>query len=200
MLDFYNSQDEQTTLNQSLQGIQQHYPVEPADLPDFSHFKFELLKHYTNFLNRQTIRISNTNTYVSFVEVEYRVPKTKYGSGLAKDFQFYVFCFLNERYGHTLIKRETVSDKLNELFVPVEIDFEDDPTFSKKFYVLTKEKDKAIKIINSQFRLEVCKLTQDEILIEILDNTIVITNKKTVNADDVLELVGLGRNLEKARY
>ena len=196
---FYQDQDEGLTLGLCLSEIQKHYSIESAALPDFSYSRFDLLKYYTNFLNRKTIRISDTNTYVSFVEVEYRIP-SKYGPRSRKNFQFYVFCFLEENYGHIIIRKETIGDKLNEFFSPVEIDFEDDSIFSKKFYVLAEQGNKAVKLINARFRNAMLKLTQDDILIEVLENTILIGNKKTVNSDDVLELVMLGYNLGGIKY
>jgi len=59
---FENDQNEELVLKQSLQKLQTQFQIEPADLPDFSRSKFELLSYYTSFLNRQTIRINWTET------------------------------------------------------------------------------------------------------------------------------------------
>ena len=66
--------------------------------------------------------------------------------------------------------------------------------------MLAEQGNKAVKLINARFRNAMLKLTQDDILIEVLQNTILIGNKKTVNSDDVLELVMLGYNLGGIKY
>jgi hypothetical protein len=191
-------QDGETLLNEALSEIKKVYEIEPADLPWFTPMQFELLQYYTHILNRRTVRIARSNTYISFVEVEFRVSNGRFGTALRKDFQFYIFSFLSGNYGHILIRKETFGDKFSELFSHVELDFKEDKAFSKRFYVLANEKDKAIRLLNKKFRESILKAEEEDALIEVAENIILIGNKKTVNASDALKLLSMGYELGNA--
>src|SRR5690349_24660629 len=102
MLPFYTEQEEEIC-NQTLLEIEKHFPFEAADLPAFSYGNFELLRYYTNFLNRRTIKLKGSNTYVAFAQVEFPVKGAKSPTTLVKYSQCYVCCYLRMSYGRLLI-------------------------------------------------------------------------------------------------
>jgi hypothetical protein len=191
-------QDEESLLNETISEIKKVYDIEPVDLPRFTPARFELLKYYTNILNRKTVRIAGSNTYISFVEVEFPVDSNKYGTILRKDFQFYMFTFLSGSFGHILIRKETFEDKICELFSHIELDFKEDKPFSKRFYVLANEKEKAIRLLNKKFREAILKVGEEDVLIEVAEDKVLITNKKTVEVRSAVKLLALGYELENS--
>ena len=55
---------------------------------------------------------------------------------------------LNKDFGISLIRPESIKDKVLEMFLPVEIDFAEAPEFSSKYYVLSNDKEKFINSVS----------------------------------------------------
>lgn len=191
MFNTYTQQDDEI-LDHALLEIEKHFQIEPADLPAFSYQVFQVLKYYTNFLNRRTVRLTGTNTYAAFVEVEVTTISIKGLTVVQKYFQCYVFCYLPVSYGRVLIRKETIVDKIDELFHPVDIDFEDDKAFSKQFFVLATDKPKAVNLLSKNIRKAAINAGDDDLFIEVANKIVLIGNKQTVNVKTVLEMVTLG--------
>jgi hypothetical protein len=197
MLNLYTQQEEEI-LNRTLVEIEKRFPFEPADLPSFLPDNFELLKYYSNFLNRRTVKLKGSNTYVAFVEVEFSVKGAKGAITLVKYFQCYVFCYLARTYGRLLIRRETLADKINELFHPMELDFAEDKAFSNQFFVLASDKTKAISFLNKTFRTAAIKAADDDLFIEVADSIVLIGSKQTVDEKSTLDMVTLGFEIDES--
>jgi hypothetical protein len=60
---------------------------------------------------------------------------------------FFALLTLKKEYPHTLIYPETVSEKIAEIFIKSELDFKDQKKFSRKFYTLTKDKEKLFDLL-----------------------------------------------------
>jgi len=97
---------------------------------------------------------------------------------------------LKKDFGHVLIKPESFLDKLQEWIQPMELDFEDDPEFSRKFYVMTDEKEKAALAMDSDFRKAILEISESDFLIEIRDSQLVIGNRKTVEPESATVFAG----------
>jgi hypothetical protein len=197
MLNLYTQQEEEI-LNRTLVEIGKRFPFEPADLPAFSLDNFELLKYYSNFLNRRTIKLKGSNTYVAFVEVEFPAKGAKSTTAAVRYFQCYVFCYLARAYGHLLIRRETLADKINELFHLMELDFEEDKAFSKQFFVFASDQTKAVSLLNEAFRTAAIKAADDDLFIEVADSIVLIGNKQTVEEKSSLNMVILGFEIDES--
>lgn len=189
---FYISDQEEQDVQETIDDISKKYPVEEAPELPTPLSEFFLLKDYLDVSEYRTIRITQRQnpSYVSFIQVQSGY-HSKSGSGTISDLQGYVFVKLCRNYGHIIIKKETLRDKLNELLQPMELDFEDDKQFSRKFYVLAKDKDKALHFITSNFREELKKIHPD-VYIEVVNDVMMITNKKHANDAALFELLDFG--------
>jgi len=116
------------------------------------------------------------------------------------EFQFWGYYKLKEDYGHILIRTETILDKIHELINPIELDFEDDKTFSQRFFVLTNNKFKAQLRINNTLRDIIKQIPLSEIIIEIKGNDLLVGDKKAITEEQVLIFTEFLYNLSKASY
>ncbi|MFL5810446.1 MAG: hypothetical protein ACJ749_13055 [Flavisolibacter sp.] len=195
-----SAEEDHQVLIQCLQQLQQDYSVTPGDLVDFKWKNFSLLHDYSNLLNRQTLKIQNKNVYILFAEVEREVVG-RYDTILIKEFRFFVVCFLNKSFGHILIRKEKLEDKINEYFNKTQLNFPGDDLFNKRFYVLATEEDKALSLLDKNFRNELVKVDKTEnLLVEVVDNLLLICNNKMVDLQSFEELVRLGNNLSTNSY
>jgi len=87
-----------------------------------------------------------------------------------------------------LIRRETLTDKIIELIHPVELDFAEDKAFSDTFYVLVNDRDKAASAIDRNFRNVVMDIRHEELLIEIVEHSLIIGNDEPVSPERAIYL------------
>ena len=189
---FFISEQQEQDIQEIINDISKRYAVEKAaELPAPLN-EFYLLKDYLDVSEYRTIRITQRDnpSYVSFIQVQSE-HRSKYSSGIASDLQAYVFVHLCRNYGHMVIKKETLRDKLTELFQPLELDLEDDKEFSRQFYVLAKDKDKALHLVTQNFRDELKKIHPD-VYIEVVNDMMMITNKKPAVDESLFELIDFG--------
>jgi hypothetical protein len=71
---------------------------------------------------------------------------------------------------------------------PVELDFKEDMPFSDTFYVLVNDHQKAVAAIDRNFRNAVMDIREDDFIIEIVNHTLIIGNRKPVSADKAIHL------------
>ena len=161
--------------------------------------KFFLLKDYSKITPYKTINVQSSAgaCYLSFIKVQYSYTPGRHSTGIANELQAYVFVKLPKNFGHAIIKRETVMNKIMELFQPLETDFEADKSFSRKFYVLAKDKDKGRELLNQRFRDEVKRIENADPYIECLNDLLLVSNKKGVADDTLFDLIEFGKRVSE---
>src|ERR1700709_983939 len=87
-----------------------------------------------------------------------------------------------------MIRPETLKDKILELVHPIELDFAEDKAFSDTFHVLINDHEKAIAAINRNFRNAVLDVRADDFIIEIVEHTLVIGNRKPIPPEKAIHL------------
>jgi len=163
------------------------------DVSCYSDFSYDF-SSLEVFANRKinvgpTIRVSDTfhPFQLAFIQVGYSYAYARrYSFGLPYEYQTWGVADLKTDGGHVLIKPETLVDKIHELLNPIEIDFPDDPGFSKKHYVVSNDEEKARSLINQSFRNHVNQIPVKEFIIEILNNKLIIGNRKVIEQQDAI--------------
>jgi hypothetical protein len=155
-----------------------------CDLKPFATFETNQVEDSGPFL-----KIINSRRFfhIGFFMLSYHVLVGRASSSDFTEFQTWGILDLNKDYGHILIKPETVLDKVHELIHPIELDFDDDPEFSKKFYVLAEDKTKADLYLSPGFRNLIKKIPIPEFIIEIFENRLIIGNKKIMALQSTIE-------------
>src|SRR4029078_11852431 len=64
--------------------------------------------------------------------------------------------------------------------------FPDDPGFSKKHYVVSNDEEKTRSLVNQSFRNHVNQIPVNEFIIEILNNKLIIGNRKVIEQQDAI--------------
>jgi hypothetical protein len=111
------------------------------------------------------------------------------GSGRSADLQVWGVVKLKKNYGHLLIKNETLLDKVHDLIKPIDIDFKEDKTFSKRFLVVSNDEMQARLLLNDSFRMHVSNLQTKEISIEIKGYDLIIGNEKGIEVSTATDIV-----------
>jgi hypothetical protein len=80
-----------------------------------------------------------------------------------RDRYFLALLRLTKNFPHTLIYRETLSEKIAEVFVNSELDFKEHKKFSRKFYTLCKDKEKLVDLLYNKPMNELVKYSNLEL-------------------------------------
>lgn len=67
------------------------------------------------------------------------------------EYELFGLAKLKRDYGRVLIRPEAISDKISDLFMKVDIDFDFDPDFSKKYFVVSDDESKVRNSISKRF-------------------------------------------------
>ena len=151
--------------------------------------QFEVFKGYLDISLRGSyvVKHLNNSSYMLFIQSHFG-PMGAYGRNSGYECQIWGLAYLKQNFGRVLIRRETLADKLVELVHPVELDFKEDKAFSDTFYVLVNDHQKAELAINRNFRNAVMDIREDDFIIEIVDHTLIIGNRKPVSAEKAVHL------------
>jgi hypothetical protein len=159
------------------------FRVEVPGYIDFGLDQFQLLKHYKTVNTRHAFALKNMlgDNYMLFLEVEAPLKPLKGKIITHKtEYQPWGLAYLKHDFGRVLIRPETLVDKVAEIFHPIELDFREDKPFSDRFYVLTDDRHKATTGMDQNFRDAVMAIKENDIVIEIIEHTLIIGNRKPV--------------------
>ena len=138
------------------------------------------------------IHHNETSFYITFTQVSYKMnTASRFPLAATKEYQTWCVLPLNRQYGHILIKTETIFDKIHELIHNIEIDFKEDPEFSRNFYVLASDESSTRSLFNARFRNCLKELREKDLWIEISIDKLIVGNKKRIDTSTALEMADL---------
>jgi len=175
---------------ETLDALKARFHVEPIGEIDFHLPDFEVFRDCedVNLRGSYVIKSARTDCYVLFVDI-HKVKKGNRGSFYDYyEYQTWALAYLKKDFGRVLIRPETLVDKLIELVHPVELDFEDDKAFSDTFYVLVNDRWKADIAMDRNFRNVVMDMRHEDVVIEIIDHTLIIGHNRPVSPDASVQL------------
>jgi hypothetical protein len=178
------------TLDETYQLLRSKFRVEQTGNIDFQLEDFEVFKYYKdiNLRGSYAIKQRGNDCYILFVETHAQVQQAKYGVTDYYEYQIWALAYLKKDFGRAMIRPETLADKLIELVHPVELDFEEDKAFSDTWYVLVNDRWKADIAMDRNFRNAVMDMRHEDIVIEIIDHTLVIGYGRPVSPDTAIQL------------
>jgi|SRR5579863_5740062 len=157
-------------------------------LPDFEVFRD---CENVDLRGSYVIKSARTDCYMLFVEIHKVKKDGNTRSSSVYDYyeyQTWALAYLKKDFSRVMIRPETLVDKLIELVHPVELDFEDDKAFSDTFYVLVNDRWKADAAIDRNFRNVVMDMRHEDVLIEVIDHTLIIGHNRPVSPDASVQL------------
>jgi hypothetical protein len=144
------------------------------------------IKNFSSFHDKDlnylgpVIKCSSGKHYIHINYLELILPEMGRASNNSLTYQVWATMDLKREYPRIIIRTETMLDKIHELINPIELDIIKDKEFSKKFFVLTEDRQKTELLLNPSFRNAILEIDEDEIVIEIKGSQLIIGNKKSI--------------------
>jgi len=181
------------TLDETYKLLKSKFRIELTGNIDFHLHDFEVFRECAgvNLRGSYVIKSARTDCYILFVEIhKLKKSSSKHDPGLYDyyEYQTWALAYTKKDFGRVLIRPETLADKIIELIHPVELDFDDDKAFSDTFYVLVNDRWKADIAIDRNFRNAVMDVRHEDIVIEIIDHTLIIGYRKPVSPESSVQL------------
>jgi hypothetical protein len=154
-----------------------------------------LLSHYNSidYYNAYSFKTFDNHEGLLFtIFVSYRIPSGKFNIG-GIDIQLLALRDFSNYFGRILIRPETIPDKISEWFERVEIDFPENPKFSRNNYFLSDDKMLSKEFATQRRLLELEK--HKDIFIEINEKIMMAKYQRIINFIDGCSLIELLRNL-----
>ena len=89
-----------------------------------------------------------------------------------------------------LLRKEKLSDKINDIFMNIDIDFKDDKLFSSEFLLNAPDKAKVKSFLTAERREQILKFGKsDDIIIESSTNLVLVKSLKPSQLDCAKSLI-----------
>ena len=148
--------------------------------------RFETFENYSLALLTEAVEINKNgnSSYLLLLNLQttvkgVRIPQN--GTTIS-DYELIGLAVLKKKYGMVLIKPETIEDKINDLFSHVDIDFDFDKEFSKKYCVIANNESLFRNNISTQFIKTIRDVNGLEI--EMNDNILIVRLRKQYTAEN----------------
>jgi hypothetical protein len=163
---------------------------------------FSLQDDYDEVGIRDIFRITDGEgkAFITFTKVRYNYIGYKGGQYSGEEYQIWGVATLPKDFGHLIIRPETLKDRIVELLKPMEINFPDDRAFCKRFYVLANDREKAAALLTPDFRNEMKQILLPEFSIDVLNNYLLIANRKLVGKTEALAFASFVFNVSELNY
>jgi predicted type IV restriction endonuclease len=142
--------------------------------------RFESLGNYSLVLLSEAVEIvkDENSSYLLMLNFHttYKGVRTPQNETDISDYELIGLALLKKDYGKVLIRPETIEDKLNNLFEHIDIDFDFDKKFSKKYCVEADNEEKLRNNISKQFIETIREINGLEI--EIDKNILIVRLRK----------------------
>jgi len=141
---------------------------------------FDTFENYSLAVLSEAVEIikNGNSSYLLLLNLQTTIKGTRIpqNESTISDYELIGLAVLKKKYGRVLIKPETLEDKINDLFSHVDIDFDFDKEFSKKYYVIATNESLFRNSISTQFIETIRDVKGLEI--EINDNILIVRLRK----------------------
>ena len=141
-----------------------------------------------NFLIIQDYQLSNVKKinllFVSTNAIDNDVPEYIIGN-LANfhNIQLWAVLTTNNNYEHTLLRCETLGDRIIDSFIKQDINYKDDKEFSKYFYIMSNDSETAKNYFSEGMRKAILKFKDSKIIIELKGDKIYVGTENNFQED-----------------
>jgi hypothetical protein len=190
------------SFEQTITELDKHFNLQRDEELIIPFNEFELFKHYHTIELREAFRIADgrCNSFISFMKLSYGYMANAKSSGQGEEYQIWGAAKLPNDYGHIIIKRENLAERFSELFQPVELNFPEDREFCRKHYVLASQKEAALRLLNQAFRNELKRILISDFYLEILNEWLIIGNRKLVDKKEGLAIASFVFNVSELEF
>jgi hypothetical protein len=130
------------------------------------------------------------NCYLAFLRIHIYFNPLRGAGEIIDYYRYKVWGVITSKkdYGRSLIRRETMADRIMNLVHPVELSFKEDKAFDHKYYVVSNDADKAMNAMDWNFRNAVMDIDQDDIILETAGNTLILGNNNWLEAEEAIRI------------
>jgi hypothetical protein len=118
-------------------------------------FRFDSLNNYSQVVLCEAIEIQKNqqNSFLLLLSMTFTFKsiKSPHNETRFSEYELFGVAMLKKDYGRVLIRPETFTDKIQNLFVSTDIDFDDNMDFSRKYYVVANDETKVRRYISNSF-------------------------------------------------
>jgi hypothetical protein len=148
--------------------------------------KFKSLNEYDVVFFVQASEILGTNGQATIAVVSVNSTVIHAGSKTQRrealtEWEFIGIAQLHQDFGQVYMRPELLGDKINELFNPVEVDFDFDKEFSKKYFVVTADETKLRECVTPSLLSAIKR--HNDLEIEIQGRDLLVRQKKRVSTE-----------------
>ncbi len=188
------TKEEEIILDEIVSNLSNDYNLSFDNRPTFNFKKFETFQHYSDIKTLSSINFNNQFKTL-IINIEHHFIGGRHGDSIHNENQILGIKMLEKDYGRILIREENVFDKILEILIKTEIDFKDDKEFSNRFFVLADNEYNAKQFLNSEVRKNFNSIPKKEnFTIEIFNNELIISNKKTFNRINFNKIINFLKN------
>jgi len=189
--------DEALLLQETYLALQAKFGIGISNTEQLTLNNFDLFNNnpYLSVAGILSVNHPITKCYLSFIKIKDAYVCSHKGQGVdwtqpPDHFEYQVWGSIISKkdFGRVLIRRETLTDKIVGLIHPIELEFKDDKPFSRKYYVVANDKDKAMLAMNWNFRNSIMEISDERTVIEIAGNVLVMGIDQTIDKEQTVLL------------
>lgn len=193
-----NEQEDWVKIKEISNELKNHYRITNARNPLLSNFHLFAGKQKPTFFNSYTIHSDSNAFTLCIIEYQTTYQEVSNHGGrthTANHKYFFGHIGAKKDFAHTLIRPETLADKITELFVPVEIDIKGYRKFSNKYYVLSNDKEKFLGALSKDLLDFLAQ--QNHLEIEFNGQACLFKLDKAIELKQTLKLCEIGMHLDE---
>jgi hypothetical protein len=107
---------------------------------------FESMTSYPMVVLAETVALANQHqkSFLCLLSLSYSIKsrRSPQSEQSFSEYEIFGIAELRKDYGQVLIRPETISDKISDVFIHTDVDFDLDEEFSRKYYVDASDEDK----------------------------------------------------------
>lgn len=147
-----------------------------------------LITDYDDIYFCKSFKINNAfeDLHILILKYSYQTRSGRYDLNNS-ELQIVAIKSLNKSYGNLLIRPETLQDKVIELIISSEIDLEDYPSFSAKYYFVAESESSAYSFA-TQKRISLIE-RQKEIVIHVKDDFLIAKYCRSLTDEDFNSMI-----------
>lgn len=97
--------------------------------------------------------------------------------------QLWAVLTTNNNYEHTLLRCESITNKIIDFFIKQDIDYKNDLEFSKNFYIMSNDSETAKNYFSKEMRKAILKFKDSKIIIELKGDKIYVGTENNFQED-----------------
>jgi hypothetical protein len=165
------------------------YNASVIDIKDSPLFQFKPIVENYNFTPQICYLVKSENSsFYLYIVIRIVHYKRKHNVKTEEFLEVWGIKELDENFGDILIRKETFSDKITELFKSFDIDFDEDPQFSKTFYVLGENEIEIRTFLTQSRRQLLGSFPDKDFQLEIKNNILSFGLPKKLSIPRVLQI------------